>query len=165
MIHGVRDFARALLTALILAVTCAAAQSTEPLTSPYQAAAPQGVSAPTAQPGALSAGPTGPQINVAEITRRANQDVGVDIETTITGWQRELDRLETDLRRPRLRYSELNDLRNASLAFLRFSPTKRQRLSGSRKRCAKNGNTTGRMMPMVGRFRIPMINRLTRPIS
>ena len=112
MIHGVRDFARALLTALILAVTCAAAQSTEPLTSPYQAAAPQGVSAPTAQPGALSAGPTGAQINVAEITRRANQDVGVDIETTITGWQRELDRLETDLRRPRLRYSELNDLRD-----------------------------------------------------
>src|SRR6516162_166955 len=112
MIHGVRAFARALLTALILAVTCAGAQSTEPLTSPYPAAAPQGVSAPTAQPGALSAGPTGPQINVAEITRRANQDVGVDIETTITGWQRELDRLETDLRRPRLRYSELNDLRD-----------------------------------------------------
>jgi hypothetical protein len=38
--------------------------------------------------------------------------VGVDIETTITRWQRELDRLETDLRRPRLRYSELNDLRD-----------------------------------------------------
>jgi hypothetical protein len=79
---------------LILAVICAAAQSTEPLTSPYPAAAPQGVAAPTTQPGALSVGPTGPQINVAKITRRANQDVGVDIDTTITGWQRELDRLD-----------------------------------------------------------------------
>jgi hypothetical protein len=60
------------------------------LTSAYPVAAPQGVSAPTAQPGALPAGPTGPQINVAEIKRRVNQDVGVDIETTITGWQRSL---------------------------------------------------------------------------
>jgi potassium efflux system protein len=43
---------------------------------------------------------------------RANRDVGVNIETAISGWQHELDRLESALQKPRLRYSELNDLRD-----------------------------------------------------
>jgi Protein of unknown function (DUF3772) len=47
-----------------------------------------------------------------EITARANHDVGVSIETTISGWQHELDRLESDLRGPRLGYSELNGFRD-----------------------------------------------------
>ena len=106
MIHGFGDFARVLVTALLLGVTGAVAQT------PHPAATPQGTSAPTAQAGVLPAAPAAPQINIAEITRRANQDVGVDIQTTITGWQRKLDRLESDLRAQRLRYSELNDLRD-----------------------------------------------------
>ena len=110
MIDRFRDFARALLTVLLLGVTGAAAQSSQSLTSP-PGAAPQGASAPSIQAGAVSAGSTGPQINIAEITTRANHDVGVNIETTITGWQHELDRLESDLRGPRLRYSELNGFR------------------------------------------------------
>jgi potassium-dependent mechanosensitive channel len=38
--------------------------------------------------------------------------VGVNIETAINGWQHELDRVESALQKPRLRYSELNDLRD-----------------------------------------------------
>ena len=56
------------------------------------------------------------QINIAEITARANRDVGVDIQATITGWQREFDRLESELQKQRLRYSELNNLRDESSA-------------------------------------------------
>ena len=111
MIDRFRDFARALLTVLLLGVTGAAAQTSQSLTS-SPGAAPQGASAPSIQAGAVPAGPTGPQINIAEITTRANHDVGVNIETTITGWQHELDRLESDLRGPRLRYSELNGFRD-----------------------------------------------------
>ena len=91
MIDRFRDFAYALLTVLLLGVTGAAAQTTQSLTSPYPGAAPQGASTPGVQGGAQTAGPTGPQINIAEITTRANQDVGVNIETTITGWQHELE--------------------------------------------------------------------------
>ena len=84
--------------------------SSQSLTSP-PGATPQGASGSSIQAGAVPAGPTGQQINTAEITTRANHDVGVNIETTITGWQHELDRLESDLRGPRLRYSELNGFR------------------------------------------------------
>src|SRR5262249_56938756 len=38
--------------------------------------------------------------------------VGVDSDKTITGWQQELSRLESDLQKPRLRYSELNGFRD-----------------------------------------------------
>ena len=105
MIDRFRDFARTLLTVLLLVVTGANAQTA-------QSAAPQGASAAGVHAAAQPAGPTGPQINIAEITKRANRDVGVDIETTITGWQHELDRLESELRGPRLRYSELNGFRD-----------------------------------------------------
>ena len=54
----------------------------------------------------------GPPINTAEIVARANKSVGVDIQKRITGWQQELSRLESDLQKPRLRYSELNDFRD-----------------------------------------------------
>jgi hypothetical protein len=76
MIHGFRQFARALVTALLLSVTGAVAQTLD-------AGAPQGISAPAVVQTGVPPGPAGPQINIAEIARRANQDVGVDIETTI----------------------------------------------------------------------------------
>jgi potassium efflux system protein len=112
VIDHFRDFARALLTVLVLGVTGAGAQTAQSLTSPAPGAAPQGASVSSVQAAAQPAGPTGPQINIAEITTRANRDVGVNIETTITGWQHELERLESDLRGPRLRYSELNGVRD-----------------------------------------------------
>ena len=110
MIDRFRDIARALVAVLLLGMAGAAAQTAHSPTSPNPAAASQSGSVPTApvQPAAQAA----PKINIAEITARANRDVGVNIETAIKGWQTELDRVESALQKPRLRYSELNDLRD-----------------------------------------------------
>jgi len=110
MIDRFRDIARALVAVLLLGMAGAAAQTAHSPTSPNPAAASQSGSVPTApvQPAAQAA----PKINSAEITARANRDVGVNIETAIKGWQTELDRVESALQKPRLRYSELNDLRD-----------------------------------------------------
>ena len=110
MIDRFRDIARALVAVLLLGMPGATAQTAHSPTSPNPAAASQSGSVPTApvQPAAQAA----PKINIAEITARANRDVGVNIETAIKGWQTELDRVESALQKPRLRYSELNDLRD-----------------------------------------------------
>jgi len=112
MIERFRDIARALVAVLLLGMAGAAAQTAQSPTSPNPGAASHAGSVPTAQAPAQPAGPAGPKINVAEITARANRDVGVNIETAIKGWQTELDRVESALQKPRLRYSELNDLRD-----------------------------------------------------
>ena len=112
MIDRFRDIARALVAVLLLGMAGAAAQTAQSPTSPNSSAASQAGPVPTAQAPAQPAGPAGPQINIAEITARANRDVGVNIETAINGWQHELDRVESALQKPRLRYSELNDLRD-----------------------------------------------------
>ena len=52
------------------------------------------------------------RINTANIVKRVNGELGIDLEATTKGWQRDLDRLESDLGRPRLRYSELNRYRD-----------------------------------------------------
>src|SRR2546430_5469085 len=111
MIDRFRDVARALVAVLLLGVAGAAAQTAQSPTSQNPGAVSQAGS-PTAQAPAQPASTAGPQIDIAEITARANRDVGVNIETTINGWQHELDRLESALQKPRLRYSELNDLRD-----------------------------------------------------
>ena len=98
MIDRFRDIARALVGVLLLGMAGAAAQTAQPQISPNSGAPSQ-----TAQAPAQPAGPAGPQINIAEITARANRDVGVNIETAINGWQHELDRLESALQKPRLR--------------------------------------------------------------
>jgi potassium efflux system protein len=112
MIDRFRDIARALVAVLLLGMAGAAAQTAQSPTSPNPSAASQAGSVPTAQAPAQPAGTPGPQINIAEITARANRDVGVNIDTAINGSQHELDRLESALQKPRLRYSELNDLRD-----------------------------------------------------
>ena len=81
----------------------AIAQTTTPL-----AAEPAAVPAQPAKP-------TVPQVNVAEITKRANDSVGVDIQAHIKGWQKELDRIEEALRKPNHSYSELNGYRDQLL--------------------------------------------------
>ena len=103
MIDRFRDIACALVAVLLLGMAGAAAQTAQSPTSPNPGAASQAGSTPTAQ---APAQPAGPQINIAEITAHANQGVGVNIQMTITGWQRELDRLESDLQKPHLRYSD-----------------------------------------------------------
>ncbi|MGB5180641.1 MAG: hypothetical protein WBO12_00400, partial [Xanthobacteraceae bacterium] len=52
------------------------------------------------------------RINAAEVTKRVNQELGIDLGATIADWQRQLDLLEKELGRPRLRYSELNEFRD-----------------------------------------------------
>src|SRR3974390_1611851 len=59
-----------------------------------------------------SAQPADPRINTTEIVNRLDQELGIDLQTTTGGWERELDRLESELGRQRLRYSELNEFRN-----------------------------------------------------
>jgi len=63
---------------------------------------------PPAQPAAPAPAAAAPNIDTAGIVRRANQAAGVDIEAKIKSWQKALDRLEDTLRRPGLRYSDLN---------------------------------------------------------
>jgi potassium-dependent mechanosensitive channel len=101
-----------LLTILSLSMGCAVVEAGQPaLANPASApiASPPSSSAPNAQAPAPA---VSPQIDTAEITRRAYQELGVNIDATIAGWQRELDRVESDLGRPRLRYTELNKLRD-----------------------------------------------------
>src|SRR6516165_1650425 len=112
MIDRFRDIARALVAVLLLGMAGAAAQTAQSPTSPNPSAASQAGSVPTAQAPAQPAGPAGPLISIAEITARANRDVGVNIETAISGWQHELDLLESTLPTQSYPYSELNDLRD-----------------------------------------------------
>ena len=78
-----------------------------------QNATPQGQQ-PAAAP-AQPAKPAAPKINTAEITKRANDSVGVDIQAQIKGWQKELDHLEEVLRKPNQSYSDLNSSRDELL--------------------------------------------------
>ena len=83
--------------------------ATPPAAQPV--AAPAQPAAAPAQP----AKPAAPQINVAEITKRANDSVGADIQAHIKGWQKELDHFEEVLRKPNHSYSELNGYRDQLL--------------------------------------------------
>jgi potassium-dependent mechanosensitive channel len=113
MIDRIRPVAHALLAVLVLGVAGAAGQTT-----PSQSAtATQPASNPVPQPPAAGApqspaAPTAPAIDTAAMTRRTNQEMGVDIESTITGWQRELDRLESGLHHQEVRYAQLNSARD-----------------------------------------------------
>src|SRR5689334_17513316 len=98
MIDRLADIARALVAVLLLGMAGAAAQTAPSPTAPNPAAASQAGPLPTAA--AQPAAPAGPKINIAEITARANRDVGVNIETAIKGWQNELDRLDSALKKP-----------------------------------------------------------------
>jgi potassium-dependent mechanosensitive channel len=113
MIDRIRPVAHALLAVLVLGVAGAAGQTT-----PSQSAtATQPASNPVPQTPAAGAAqsptaPTAPAIDTAAMTRRTNQEMGVDIESTITGWQRELDGLENGLHHQELRYAQLNSARD-----------------------------------------------------
>jgi len=109
-----QDIMRALLTVLLLGIAGTAAgqpalNQLAPPASARSTVSPQAMPAPSVQ---APATPADPRVNTAEITSRVNQELGVDLEATIAGWQRELDRLESDLRRPHQRYAELNNFRD-----------------------------------------------------
>jgi potassium efflux system protein len=107
-----RRFVHLLFFAFLLSATEAVAQTQQVI--PGNPPAPAAASpAPAAVPPAPHnrATPPAPQIDIAEITKRADQSVGVSIEGTITAWRKQLDGVEGELRRPKLRYNELNALR------------------------------------------------------
>ena len=109
MIDRLCAIARALTVISLLAVAGAQAQTAQsPTSSPADTAGSKSPAQATGQPDK----PSGPQINTAEIVARANKTVGVDIQKRITAWQQGFSRLESDLQKPRLRYSELNDFRD-----------------------------------------------------
>src|ERR1044071_4072067 len=54
--------------------------------------------------GKTAAAPIDSRINTAEVTKRVDQELGIDLHATIADWQRQLDLLEKELSRPRLRY-------------------------------------------------------------
>jgi len=98
----------ALAVTLLASGVCAQTGST-PLTGRVS---PQANTATHGSDTKASAQPADPRINTTEIVNRLDQELGIDLQTTTGGWQRELDRLESELGRQRLRYSELNEFRN-----------------------------------------------------
>jgi small-conductance mechanosensitive channel len=52
------------------------------------------------------------RIDVPEVTKRVNEELGTDLQAATADWQRQLDLLEKELGRPHLRYSELNEFRD-----------------------------------------------------
>ena len=113
MIDRIRPVAHAFLVVLILGAAGAAGQTTRPHpASPPQSTAnpvPQAPAPPVAQ---SPAPPTAPALDTAAIARRANQEMGGDIDSTTSGWQRELDRLESSLHNQEVRYAQLNAARD-----------------------------------------------------
>ena len=75
---------------------------------------------PSAQPAAPQTPPSSqaapntadPHIDKAQIAQRLNRELDFNLEAATGGWQRALDRVDGELARPRLRYTELNRLRD-----------------------------------------------------
>ena len=62
--------------------------------------------------GKAAAQPVDSRINTADVNQRVDAELGIDLQAAIADWQRQLDRVEKELNRPRLRYSELNEFRD-----------------------------------------------------
>src|SRR6516165_8733531 len=106
-----------LMAAVILAIglaggRCAFAQS--PKAAPA-AEKPAASGTPTAENLTRAAEAANPAINTKDIVNRLNQELGIDLQATIAGWQHALDQMESDLGRKRLRYSDLNQYRDELL--------------------------------------------------
>ncbi|MBO0717987.1 MAG: hypothetical protein J2P55_11715, partial [Rhizobiales bacterium] len=91
---------------LLASPPCAYAQSAAPASSQDNA------SATSPSNGKAAAPAPDARINSAEVAKRVGQELGIDLQATIADWQRQLDLLEKELSRPRLRYSELNEFRD-----------------------------------------------------
>jgi len=91
---------------LLAGTPCALAQSAAP--APLQDKA----SAKNPGDGKAAAQTPDLRINSAEVAKRVDQELGIDLQAAIADWQRQLDLLEKELGRPRLRYSELNEFRD-----------------------------------------------------
>jgi small-conductance mechanosensitive channel len=96
----------ALALSLLASAPCALAQNAAPAHSQDKAGA--------ANPddGKTAAQTPDSRINAADVAKRVDQELGIDLQATTAGWQQQLDLLEKELSRPRLRYSELNEFRD-----------------------------------------------------
>jgi potassium-dependent mechanosensitive channel len=56
--------------------------------------------------------PVVPKIDTADLIKRANKIMGVNIDDTVKQWQANLEKIEESLRKPGLRYNELNGFRD-----------------------------------------------------
>ena len=91
---------------LLAGAPCALAQSAAPAPSQDKA------SATNPGDGKVAAQTPNSRINSAEVAKRVDQELGIDLQATTADWQRQLDLLEKELSHPRLRYSELNEFRD-----------------------------------------------------
>src|SRR6516162_812175 len=98
----------ALAVTLLASGVCAQTRST----TLSEKGSPQAITATHASDTGASAQPADARINTTEIASRLDRELGFDLQATTTGWQRELDQVQTDLGRPRLRYLELNEFRD-----------------------------------------------------
>jgi len=96
----------AVALSLLASAPCALAQSAAP------APAQDKTRAANPSDGKAAAPAPDIRINSAEVAKRVDQELGIDLQATIADWQRQLDLLEKELSRPRLRYSELNEFRD-----------------------------------------------------
>ena len=97
-----------LATASSAAMQCAYAQTAASTQPSAQPAAPANA-APSSQAAPNTADP---HIDKAQIAQRLNRELDFNLEATTGGWQHALDRVDGELARPRLRYTELNRLRD-----------------------------------------------------
>ena len=109
-----RRIARTLNVLLVLGIAAACSAGIQ-----YAQAQTAGPTQPSAQPAppanaapGSQAAPAEPHIDKAQITQRLNRELGFNLETTTVGWQHALDRIDGELARPRMRYTELNRLRD-----------------------------------------------------
>ncbi len=96
------------IVAIFSFLVSGAIAQTPPVQSTQQAPAP-------AQPAKAAPSAAVAQVNTAEINKRANESVGADIQAKIKGWHKDLDRIEEALRKPNLRYMDLNIYRDELL--------------------------------------------------
>ena len=106
-----------LMAAVILAIGlagswCAFAQSPK---AALAAEKPAASGTPAAENLTRAAEAANPAINTKDIVNRLNQELGIDLQATIAGWQHALDQMESDLGRKSLRYSDLNQYRDELL--------------------------------------------------
>ena len=109
-----RRIARTLNVLLVLGIAAACGAGFQ-----YACAQTAGPTPPSAQPAAPAnaapssqAAPADPHIDKSQIAQRLNRELDFNLETTTGGWQHALDSVDGELARPRLRYTELNRLRD-----------------------------------------------------
>ena len=112
-----RSAVRPIFICLLISAIVASAVGTAPRAFGQSATSdPPAVSGPAQAsdaPAQKAPAPPTASVNTGAITQDLNQELGLDLNAKTAAWPQQLDRLESDLRRPHLLYSELNAYRDA----------------------------------------------------